>query len=366
MKKHPLLFLCICCFIYALLRYPTPLVHAGATCVSLFLTGVLPSLFPFMIACGLLLRMGVAEELGYLLSPLMYPLFRLPGIAAFPFFLGIFSGYPLGAKITASLYQEGKISLQDAEHILTFSNNPGPLFLVGTVATTFFGVPFWGYILLFCCFLGALTTGILLGLTKPPTYKTVKSHHIPSIRFSLVEALPQTLMDSLNTVVQIGGYILLFGVIVEAMTQLGIFQCLSDILYALPLSPVFLQGLGGGFLEMTNGASLLSTAPEPLRLRLSATCFLVAFGGLSILGQTYGILKSIPIKKTRYFCAKLMNGFLSSIIFYMSYPFLEKYAQKAVPVFSTFITETAFSAPFSIQLSFLFLVCTCMYGLCRK
>lgn len=365
MKKNlPALF-CITIFIYALLRFPMPLLSAGANSVSLFLTRVLPSLFPFMLACGLLLRMGVAEEMGYYLSPLMYPLFRLPGIAAFPFFLGIFSGYPLGAKMTASLYQESRLSLDDAEHILTFSNNPGPLFLVGTVAAGFFHVPFWGYVLLLCCFFGAVTTGVLYRFIKPKTAKSPNLSRPKPRDFSLVDALPPTLADSLDTVIQIGGYILLFGVMVEAITQLGFFQLLSSILSFLPLSPRFLQGVGGGFLEMTNGAYLLSSAPDSLILCLSATCFLVAFGGLSILGQTYGILRHLPIKKNRYFKAKLANGIFSCMYFYFLFPFLENHTQKTVPVFSN-LTETAFNAHFSIQISILFLVCTCLYGLCRK
>ena len=122
----------------------------------------------------------------------MKPLFGLPGICAFPFFLGILSGYPMGAKITETgTYDDGEgtffhvknsfrrryktilwlsggkhaypvsekrtsifggeeklLTKEDARHVLVFSNNPGPLFLVGTVGAAFFHAPFWGYALL--------------------------------------------------------------------------------------------------------------------------------------------------------------------------------------------------------------------------
>ena len=33
---------------------------------------------------------------------------------------------------------------KEAQHILVFSNNPGPLFLIGTIGTGFFGMPQYG------------------------------------------------------------------------------------------------------------------------------------------------------------------------------------------------------------------------------
>ncbi|MGN0134145.1 MAG: nucleoside recognition domain-containing protein, partial [Anaerotignum sp.] len=107
MKKSSLVLgFCACFLIYALLRFPEAMLAASAESVQLWLTKVFPSLFPFIAACGLLLWIGAAERMGAALRPLMQPLFGLPGIAAFPFFLGILSGYPMGAKMTAMLYEK--------------------------------------------------------------------------------------------------------------------------------------------------------------------------------------------------------------------------------------------------------------------
>ena len=137
------------------------MLSVSAESIQLWLTKVFPSLFPFMVACGLLLRMGTAERMGKFLSPIMKPIFGLNGIAAFPFFLGILAGYPMGAKITAQLYESKQITLEEAQHILVFSNNPGPLFLIGTIGAGFFGMPFFGYLLLLSSLLGAVLTGFL-------------------------------------------------------------------------------------------------------------------------------------------------------------------------------------------------------------
>lgn len=360
MRKNSFFIICACFLVFALLCYPQAMLTAGAKSVTLWFNQVLPSLFPFMVACGLLLRMGAAEMVGEWLRPLMKPLFGLPGIAAFPFFLGIFSGYPMGAKITASLYEEKKISLPQAEHILSFCNNPGPLFLVGTVGAAFFHAPFWGYLFLLCCFAGALATGILFRLLYP---QKSSNHFIPYPKVSppsITECLPKTIADSIDTITQIGGYIIIFGVAVEACKQTGIFHFLGHVLSFLPFSEESLCGIWGGILEMTNGTYLLSTAPDNLFFRLTASCMLVAFGGLSILCQTFGILRNVPIKKSRYIAAKICNSLFSGIFFFLLAPLLEKYAQKTVPTLAL-MAETVFSFPIlyvkSSLLFFVFALC---------
>ena len=366
MRKNSFAIGCACFLVFALLRYPQAMLEAGAKSVTLWFQQVLPSLFPFMVACGLLLRMGAAEIVGEWLKPLMRPIFGLPGIAAFPFFLGIFSGYPMGAKITASLYEEKKITLSQAEHILSFCNNPGPLFLVGTVGAAFFHAPFWGYIFLFCCFLGAIATGVLFRLfyLSKSVNDFIPYQKSPSP--SITECLPQTIADSIDTITQIGGYIILFGVGVEAMKQTGIFHFLGNILSFLPFSEEFLCAMSGGILEMTNGTFLLSTAPDNLSFRLTAACMLVAFGGLSILCQTLGVLRNVPIKKSRYIAAKICNSLCSGMIFFAVAPFVEKYAQKTVPTIA-FLAETAFTVPiFYRKSSIFFFVCAFLFALYQR
>jgi sporulation integral membrane protein YlbJ len=366
MRKNTFVILCACFLVFALLRYPQAMLEAGANSVTLWFNQVLPSLFPFMVACGLLLRMGAAEMAGEWLKPLMKPIFGLPGIAAFPFFLGIFSGYPMGAKITASLYEEKKITLSQAEHILTFCNNPGPLFLVGTVGAAFFHAPFWGYIFLFCCFFGAIATGVLFRLfyaTKSVNdFAVYRKTTLPSI----TECLPQTMADSIDTITQIGGYIILFGVAVEALKQTGIFHFLGYIFSFLPFSEEFICAMSGGILEMTNGAFLLSSAPDNLLFRLSAACMLVAFGGLSILCQTFGVLRNVPIKKSLYIWAKICNSLCSGLIFFVLAPVLEKYAQKTVPTIAI-LAETAFSIPiFYTRSSVFFFICALIFSFYQR
>lgn len=355
---------CACFLIFSLLRYPSAMLTASAESIQLWLTKVFPSLFPFLAACGILLRTGAAERMGQFLHPLMKPLFGLDGIAAFPFFLGILSGYPMGAKITAALYEKKQITAAEAQHILVFSNQPGPLFLLGTIGTGFFHLPLFGYPLLLCTFLGAVWTGIFWRFRK----KTPSCHRHairPSAVSPLTEAFSASIADAVTTILLIGGYLIFFGTLSAALEQMGIFQFLSALLFFLPLSTEALQGICSGILEMTNGAYLLSSAPDALRLRLTLVAFLVSFGGLSILGQTFGVLAAVPISKKDYLKGKLCNALFSSLFFYFLYPFWEQNAQKAVPVFFSF-TETAFTLSVLWLLPSLFFLCVLCHAFLRR
>ena len=365
MKKGSLLLGgCACFLIFALLRFPEEMLAASAEGVQLWLTKVFPSLFPFLVACGILLRIGAAQRMGAVLHPLMQPLFRLPGIAAFPFFFGFLSGYPMGAKLTAQLYEQKQLSLADAQQLLAFSNCPGPLFLIGTIGVGFFGMPAFGYLLWLSAFIGAAATGILLRFRRKKSVPVFPSVSVPSDS-SLTEVLSSAVADALRTILLIGGYLILFGVLSSAMEQTELFSLLSRLLFFLPLSTETLRGLCSGLLEMTNGAYLLSRSPDTLRLRLTLVAFLVSFGGLSILGQTFGVLTAVPISKKGYVKGKLTNALFSSLSFFLLYPFFRQYAQKEVPVFFSF-TETSFTLSFLWLLPSLFLLLVLCYALFHR
>ena len=243
------------------------------------------------------------------------------------------------------LYEKKLISLEEAQHILVFSNNPGPLFLIGTIGVGFFGMPIFGYALLLCAFLGAVCTGILWRFCRKKSFRPSYTYPSSASCVSITEALSASVADAVNTILLIGGYLILFGALSEAMEQTGCFDFLSRLLFFLPFSAETLQGFCSGLLEMTNGAYLLSLSSDGLRLRLTLVAFLVCFGGLSILGQTFGVLSAVPIIKKDYLKGKCINALCSSLFFWFLYPVFQQNAQKAVPAFSLF-TETAFTLSF--------------------
>lgn len=63
----------------------------------------------------------------------MRPIFNVPGESAYAFVLGLISGYPMGAKIVTDLRNNNNCTKDEGERMLCFTNNSGPLFIIGTV-----------------------------------------------------------------------------------------------------------------------------------------------------------------------------------------------------------------------------------------
>ncbi len=358
MKPSSVFFtICTLFLLFCLLFFPQPLLQKAIESVDLWFHLVLPSLFPFLTATGILIRLGMAQKLGRILQPVMQPVFGLSGICAFPLLLGILSGYPSGAKITVTLCQQNALSKKEAQRILAFCNNPGPLFVVGTAGTAFLKNPALGYIMLFSIFLGAILTGIVFRFFYKQPKNTLSAHCLrPALsKEPIGKILGGSVADAMETVLQIGGFVILFGVIIEALNQTGIFSFLTHCIgMVLPFSSTAIEGILGGFLEMTNGASLLSQSQESIRIQITCITAVLSFGGLSILAQTLGILAPISISTPKYIFSKCVNSVFSAFICFFCYPFLAQKLQKAVSV-GLFPTKTALSADLFSFLCSLFL-----------
>lgn len=132
MNKRALTIL-VFSFLLFLIIFSSSNIIAVKEGLLIWCNSVIPSLFPFFIATELLNYTNLAQALGKMLNKIMRPLFNVSGEGAYALIMGIISGYPVGAKIVLDLYQNGKCSKDEAERLLAFTNNSGPLFIIGTV-----------------------------------------------------------------------------------------------------------------------------------------------------------------------------------------------------------------------------------------
>ncbi|HQD50074.1 MAG TPA: hypothetical protein PLL17_02920 [Defluviitaleaceae bacterium] len=146
--------------------FPQEVLEASKRGIQLWFNTLFPSLFPFMVATYLLIELGVVHFIGILFEPVMGPIFNVPGEGAFPWMMGIISGYPIGAKITADLRCKGKISQVEAQRLIAFTNNSGPLFILGAVSAGMLSKAETGFFLLAIHYLSSLTVGLLFRFYK--------------------------------------------------------------------------------------------------------------------------------------------------------------------------------------------------------
>ena len=129
--------------------------------LSLCAHSVVPALFPFLVVTSALLSLGFGELTAPWLAGLMEPLFRVPGAGSAALVLGLVGGYPIGAATAARLHQEGLVSREEGERLLTFCNNSNPVFLISVLGVGVFGSVRTGIWLWLIHVLSALLTGLI-------------------------------------------------------------------------------------------------------------------------------------------------------------------------------------------------------------
>ncbi len=345
-------------FAICLLLFSKNNLPAIKTGLTLWATSVVPSLFPFFVATELLLHTSIISFLGRLLNKIMKPLFNISGSGAFCFIMGLISGYPVGAKIATEFRNKNICSKPECERLLSFTNNSGPLFIIGTVGISMFGNTQIGILLLITHILGCISVGILFRFwgnknnsntnTKKHTnttnaitnnknknfdktsqesknyIKTPSISNTESITISnLGKILSESITSSTNTILMIGGFIIIFSSIISILNTSGIFKTLtlisSPIFKLLNLDTNFCTPILTGILEITNGIKQISMIPiKTISINIILSAFLLGFGGISVFLQVYSITSKSDLSIKPYIYGKLLHGLLSALFTYIA------------------------------------------------
>lgn len=359
MKKHInmrdflMIFILVGLFVLLIID-PEGVLSSGQKAVELCLKVIVPSLLPFFIVSRLVLNTGTIHVISRLFRPIIKPLFNLPGAAAFPIIAGWVSGYPAGAKYTADLYKDGLLTSTQAERLLCFCNNSGPLFIVGAVGTGYFNNPKLGLVFLLCHILASATVGILQRFIFKDESEdsSIKKKEMPAKTEFSSHMLTDAIIDSMAVLLQICGTIIFFAVLVQTLESAGFFSGISKLIsFATKTNTSdFIKVITAGSFEITYGLFLLSHSISiSLSVKILLTSFLCGFGGFSVLVQVTSFCPP-EVKLKKYLLGKLMQGFIAAIY---SALFL---ANRAIPVMK--YTDEIYTAELSkgIMLGYSFLL----------
>lgn len=310
-------------FTLSLILFSASNLEAAQNGLKLWATSVLPTLFPFFIATELLCKTNFIQILGKFLNKFMKPVFNVPGESAIAMIMGIISGYPVGAKVVCNLYDNKICSKSEAERLIAFTNNSGPIFILGSVGVSLLGNVEIGKTLLLTHILSSLLVGLIFRFWKRNqidlTFRNYHSESKELIRVSnLGEILGDAIKKSISTILSIGGFVVLFSVIISILSSLEILTGFAHLLEKLGIPYHLGLGFLTGIIEMTNGLQAVSTSylsfPLPCILIIS---FLLGFGGISVLLQVFSIIAKSKISIKPYLYGKTLQGFLAVILTYL-------------------------------------------------
>lgn len=246
--------------------------------------------------------------------------------------MGIISGYPVGAKIINRFLEDGTCTKSEAERMLAFTNNSGPLFIIGTVGISLFGSSTIGTILFLTHIMACLTVGLIFGFISKYVIPKNKKYNRDSINqksctFSnLGTILSNSITNSISTILLIGGFIVLFSIIISILNNLGIIDHIANILFYLGIPTEFGKSILIGLLELTNGVNAVSLIhTKQMSTQIIVSAFLLGFAGFSIFLQIFSIASKNNLSMKPYFFGKLLQGLIAgcyTFIILKSFDFL--------------------------------------------
>ena len=199
----------------------------------------------------------------------------------------------------------------------------GPLFIVGTVGISMFKSFKIGFFLLIIHFLSSITVGILFRFWKykKKTASSLNSSHYhkeKSVSFyNLGEFLSESILNATSTIMMIGGFIVLFSVIISILVESHILKLLTFTFFPIfsifNIPPTFISPFFSGILEITNGISQISNIViKDISLSIIFTSFLLGIGGISVLLQVFSIVSKTDLSIKPYIIGKLLQGVISA------------------------------------------------------
>lgn len=339
-QKIPLLVLPFIAILItiSIIRFPDDAFKAAAQGLDVWFNIVLPALLPFFIGSQLLMGLGVVHFMGILLEPFMRPLFNVPGAGSFVMAMGLASGYPIGAMLTGKLVKQGLCNTWEAERLMSFSNTADPLFMVGAVAVGMFKDVRLGSIIALSHYISAVMVGICMRFyaqNKEITLQLPSRKH-EAILFKAIRELIKArkednrpfgkllgdcIKESVNSMLLILGFIILFAVIIQIAHVSGFVEMIcpiiNNVLFHLGFSETLSPAIISGLFEITLGTQLASQADTLLIQKVIITSSIIAWSGLSVHFQVISMVSDTKIKITPYILARFLHAIFAALVTYV-------------------------------------------------
>lgn len=283
-----------------LLVFSDEATEAAKNALHISSVSVIPSLFSYIVLCGVITKLDLLSPLGRLIPT--KKLFGLPECASPVILMGLVCGFPVGTSCTADLYSVGAISKNDAQRLIAISSCASPAFLVSSVGL-WWGDRRFGVVLYICSVMTVLLYGVFTrkqGVSEKTNASVMQKEKMP-----LAEAVCSSVSSAALSSLNITAYITFFSVIRALLVKL--LPSLSLIISAI------LEFSGGAYTGALNGGYVGA----------AVTGFAVGFASLSVFMQTLFFTSRFCIGMKHFFCSKLICGFtsaLTALIYFRFFP----------------------------------------------
>lgn len=284
-------------FVFLMCVFSPVCTAAAADAVGICINVLIPSLLVFFVVCSLLVKMGFAAYVSKVAKYITIPLFNVSGEGALAFVMGIISGYPSGAVCVCDLYKEGFIEKNEAERLLAFCNNSGPLFILGAVGAGMLQNRAAGVVLYAVHILSALICGFVFRFYKKGDGAIKKKLYIKPMGFN--EAMSTSVAAASQTMLAVCTYTIFFAVVIALVKMIPFGKLICP------------------FIEITNGCIIVVQSHISAKIKLCLLSSVIGFSGIGVCMQVMSVLSKTDLRCRNYFIGKIIQAAVSFVLMYM-------------------------------------------------
>ena len=295
--------LCVIALFVLMLLFPQPVFKGASSGLLLWYNVILPTLLPFMIVSNLLIGTRAIDAISKVFGPVMCRLFGVTRYGSFAIIAGFLCGYPMGGKVTADLVRKQYITWQEGQYLLSFTNNTSPMFIISYVVWQNLKDTSRTMPALLILILSPILCSFLFRIYYRPGARIHSSEYPPLPKAAAASLMDSCIMNGFETITKVGGYIMLFSILIALLQKLP----LDHFLFSLLLLPS---------LEMTNGIPLLCVSPLSADACFVLSLALTSFGGWCSVAQTRSMVQGARLPITPYIIEKLITTLVTSLLAY--------------------------------------------------
>ena len=286
---------------------PKVCMQATTKGLHIWLVNVVPALFPFFILTRIVIALNQMSI--PVLDKFTTKCFKTNN-AGLVYFLSILSGYPVGAKLISSYYENGLVDRASAKKMFCFCSTSGPMFIIGAIGIGVLGSAKAGYVILIGHIIGSFFNGLLY------RGKNIQSSIFkPQVtRIGINEIM----YDSINAILMVGGYIVLASIVIKMLEITNILAIITGLICnVLPVDQQVVNGLICGIIEITNGLVIIGSINMSIQAKVLVASFIIAFSGACIMLQSVSFLDKVGLKIKDMILPKITQAILSMFSTYL-------------------------------------------------
>lgn len=306
MSRHPALIIPILILFFSMLSFPQTVFTGASYGLVLWFRHVLPTLLPYMILINVLICTPALHWICRITSTFLCPLLGTSYYGTFAVLTGFLCGYPMGAKTTSDLLNVNKISRSEASYLLSFCNNTSPAFILSYVVAQNMKernlcIPFF-LILTFTPLMLSFIFRLFYRLPESScSFPQVTPGSFSNPSESISDSfLDRCILNAFESVTKVGGYMMMFSVLIQLLTSVLPNTIFSLLLYSS--------------LEISTGIRLLFSSALYTTEKIILCAFLTSFGGWCCIAQTYSMISSSQLPILPYITAKLVTALVTSLL----------------------------------------------------